>query len=446
MTLDYNPFKENVKSIIERNLDTSPSEKSIMDTLEKWSVNKQSLYNRFNHKLIISSDLLELNLCDNDIEDYLETFVKNLHKFLPMEDARCLRIFIMQAVRLEGFKENKVMYDWETDPENCFSIYGKPTFDAINIKKGMKFTKAMKFFFNATNKDKLVDIQNYYSTFAQNMRSKKRGKIHLSIHPFDFLSISDNDRDWDSCHSMYDGDYRIGNLNYMADGVTCIAYYTTEDDNFDRLNDAFGSELAWNSKCWRMLVHLKEENGKMVVLYNKHYPYTSAQFLTEVDKIILDCYKDIPLSELSMYGEVDKYISYNSDNCCHYSDIDRVNAYIKVRYYSPNPDDFNYSLQIGEPVLCLNCGEHYAVETRDGLCDYCTDDSVSCDRCGEYCNEEDLIYIESEDNYVCPHCLDNYYFYCGCCDVYYRNEDLEVVNDKNYCAACAEALKEEREE
>lgn len=39
------------------------------------------------------------------------------------------------------------------------------------------------------------------------------------------------------------------------------------------------------------------------------------------------------------------------------------------------------------------------------------DDYRSCDRCGDGCNEDDLTYIESEEQCVCRSCLDRYYVY-----------------------------------
>jgi hypothetical protein len=231
----------------------------------------------------------------------------------------------------------------------------------------------------------------------------------------------------------------------MSDKVTFVAYYTTEDDNFNRYNDAFGSGLAWNSKCWRMLVHLREEEGKCAVIYNKHYPYTSMQFLEEVDKLILKAYQDINFSTLKSYGEMNTYVCYQKDYTCHYNDIDRTDSNIKIRC-CPETENYESFIGIGEPILCLSCGSHFATETRDGYCDYCTEnEETCCECCGDYCDDDDLIYIESEDKYVCPWCAEHEYFYCDSCDVYYRRDIMEVVDGKRYCPQCLEAL-EKREE
>ena len=42
---------------------------------------------------------------------------------------------------------------------------------------------------------------------------KVSGDLVLSVHPLDYLSISDNNHNWYSCHSL-DGEYGAGNLGY----------------------------------------------------------------------------------------------------------------------------------------------------------------------------------------------------------------------------------------
>ena len=41
------------------------------------------------------------------------------------------------------------------------------------------------------------------------------GYLYLSIHPLDYLSISETNHGWRSCHAL-DGEYRNGNLSYLT--------------------------------------------------------------------------------------------------------------------------------------------------------------------------------------------------------------------------------------
>lgn len=87
------------------------------------------------------------------------------------------------------------------------------------IPRGSKIVKSFKFF--EEDKCLLTDLQNEASRIIQ--EDKIEGYLCLSIHPLDFLSLSENNCNWRSCHAL-DGDYRSGNLSYMVDTSTIICY------------------------------------------------------------------------------------------------------------------------------------------------------------------------------------------------------------------------------
>ena len=72
--------------------------------------------------------------------------------------------------------------------------------------KGMKLVRAFKYF--EKNKIVLEEIQNLASRYLQ--EDKVKGTLCFSVHPLDFLSLSENTYNWRSCHSL-DGEYRAGN-------------------------------------------------------------------------------------------------------------------------------------------------------------------------------------------------------------------------------------------
>lgn len=51
----------------------------------------------------------------------------------------------------------------------------------------------------------------------------------LSVHPCDFLEMSNKDNTWESCHGLAHGGYQSGCLSYLADGVSMI-FFTVDDD------------------------------------------------------------------------------------------------------------------------------------------------------------------------------------------------------------------------
>ena len=92
--------------------------------------------------------------------------------------------------------------------------------DGKIIRKGSKLVKSFRHFIKDNDRS-LIDIQNEASRIIQ--EDKIEGTLCLSVHPLDFLSLSENTYNWRSCHSL-DGEYRAGNLSYMMDKHTIICY------------------------------------------------------------------------------------------------------------------------------------------------------------------------------------------------------------------------------
>lgn len=155
-------------------------------------------------------------------------------------------------IQKNGFYENKVIEDFEYNGEK--------------IPKGMKVIKAFKFF--EKNPKKLENLQNAASMLIQ--EDKITGVLCLSVHPLDYISASENCHSWHSCHAL-DGDYRAGNLSYMVDKHTIMCYLRA--DNCDYILPDFPSEVPWNSKKWRVWIHLSDNWD--IMFAGRQYPFTS---------------------------------------------------------------------------------------------------------------------------------------------------------------------------
>lgn len=51
----------------------------------------------------------------------------------------------------------------------------------------------------------------------------------LSLHPCDFLEMSNKDNTWTSCHNLESGSYQAGTLSYMTDDVSMI-FFTVDPE------------------------------------------------------------------------------------------------------------------------------------------------------------------------------------------------------------------------
>ena len=143
----------------------------------------------------------------------------------PEEKARRFNEFIESVDDTYSNQELTYFLDWLTI-EEVFNNHLTRDYTYYNIKipKETKVIKALKYF--ESNEEVLRKIQDRLSMILQ--EDKITGTLCLSVHPLDYLSVSENTYHWRSCHAL-DGDYRSGNLQYMVDGSTIVCYLRGAD-------------------------------------------------------------------------------------------------------------------------------------------------------------------------------------------------------------------------
>lgn len=394
----------------------------------QWATNKEKFYKAFGNKLIYElSEPVSFALSEN-FKD------KTFDKFLDFVFFKYDRSLILQQFLIdnkEAFFDNKVTFIKEEYPKD------------INI--GMKISKAFKFF---VSKRDLKYIQEEYSRILQ--VKSITGTLCLSIHPLDYITISENNDNWRSCHAL-DGEYRAGNLNYMADKTTVIAYLKHKEDS---VLERLGS-LEWNSKKWRCLLFISEYNN--MIAMGKHYPFFLPNIIpfldialkkTKLDETTnfiyhsywqkaIDHIKTEIISEKGEIEEVDfrldkrfikniysgllksldKMIEENEYKC-YYNDLFYSSDYLPFI----KKNDFalmknaQLPMRIGEDVYCLSCGEKILHYEDSMICEHCavtkTDleaDGVSiCPICGSrFVTDEGSWTTKYNDweDFVCSTCF-----------------------------------------
>ena len=218
------------------------------ELFEKWLKCKERFIDFFGGKLIYEyPEKVQFELGKKEKHDRVIRFAGQISSLWGYHD---LAKFI--EAQEEGFFQNLTIEDYTA-------------WDGKVIRKGSKLVKSFRHFVN--NDRCLADIQNEASRIIQ--ENKIEGTLCLSVHPLDFLSLSENTYNWRSCHSL-DGEYRAGNLSYMLDETTFICYLKGADEV--RLNN-FGPEVPWNSKKWRVLLFLS--NDKKMIIAGRQYPFES---------------------------------------------------------------------------------------------------------------------------------------------------------------------------
>ncbi len=412
---------------------------------EKWFEAKRDFIEAWDGHLIYEGPKVTFELSKKDRDTRLDEFIDNIAMTYNNE---ALAIFIHE--NRDGFFNNRV-------------IVNKTEF---KIPEGMKLVKAFKFF--ETDEIALKDIQTQASMIIQ--EDKIEGTLCFSVHPLDFLSVSENTYNWRSCHAL-DGDYRAGNISYMMDKATIVCYLRGAE-NAELPN--FPGSVRWNSKKWRMLLYFSDKWD--VIFAGRQYPFFSDSALDVVKTHLLNStIKSYNWSfwhddQISRFNYKDKNIDGGSlmypyviisneimklnevveddDKSLQFNDLLRSSCYspyYMFKHYRPIGEIPH--IHVGGEAPCLHCEGDCVVVSDSMLCESCelefgqseSEHFAYCDCCDRRVAVTDLHYIASTGSAVCEWCYQDRVTRCECCGGDFFND--EIIFDKpthSYrCQSCA---------
>lgn len=222
-----------------------------------------------------------------------------------------------------------------------------------------------------------------------------KSNMVFSIHPIDYMTMSDNRCGWTSCMSWISrGGYSTGTIEMMNSDVAIVVYLESTADNF-----IFNGHKIPN-KSWRTLAFIHKD----ILLIGKHYPYQSELLaktaLRELQKIIKDNvgwtyqYKEQLYLDL-INSHNNRYVKENMERRKHEH---KIFTYMNIMYHDMIQDhDTKYwccrnyvkkslYLNLSGKATCMCCGEPI---DKDGF-----DDIDTSHKCCEDCMRE----------YGCPNC------------------------------------------
>lgn len=416
----------------------------------RWEAAKSKFIHAFGDNLIYEwpqEVTFELSQKEKEsrISDFIDT-VQNTYNNIPLAQ------FISD--NKEGFFSNQVI-------KSCSS----------DIPIGMKLLKAFKCF--ESDEKKLSAIQMAASMIIQ--EDKIKGRLCLSVHPLDFLSLSENCHNWRSCHAL-DGEYRSGNLSYMTDSSTVICYLKSSSNHERRENKLpnFPEDVKWNSKKWRVLLFFSEKNEMMFA--GRQYPFSTETGLDFIrEKVLpesgLGFWDDWKSDKIKAYNDMVfsspyipiykglypmKQIVGNQEGALQYNDLLYSNCYDPVYAFNSKKNviifDRPPKFDIGRAVTCLRCGEQKIEISDSMMCNDCelkygdseNDIFAICPCCGERFFADDGYWVEDEEDIICPSCADEYTDCCCYCGNRYYKDDLyySKKDDDFVCKYCREEEEE----
>jgi hypothetical protein len=259
-------------------------------------------------------------------------------------------------------------------------------------------------------------------------QKRTKGTLCLSIHPFDFITMSDNDCGWSSCLAWgYDGcgsgDYRGGSLEMMTSNCVIIAYLKSKRDMELRGG-------SWNSKKWRALYIV---DPKMII-GNRQYPFANDNLNGEVMRWLReifngktgnyeDTFTKVKNRATTVIGE--KNVRISIESAIMYNDFNENDAYVAADAFE---DGEWYNIIMSGPAICTCCCdviEPYAVHSSSVVCEHC-DTSWVCDWCGERHYDDDEMYRVGGRE-ICRYCYEDCVCYCEFCNHEAIESDLFQV-------------------
>ncbi len=213
----------------------------------------------------------------------------------------------------------------------------------------------------------------------------------LSVHPCDYLEMSNKDNSWTSCHGLDGGGYQGGTLSYLTDDVSLI-FFTVDPEVTECFYRA--------PRRTRQMFFFKDN-----CLYQSRLYPASADEVTEqnrgiVHKILATCLGVPNLWILKTKRD--------EINCClsaagstHYPDYNRYGnlSFIKGTPTVPK-------MTIGNRPICVCCGEEFS--DHHALKCGCPE-LVVCQDCGQTLPRQQTRYLEGA--FHCNACL----HICGSC-------------------------------
>ena len=370
------------------------------------------------------------------------------------------------SLERDGFFSNQVVTQYIYPQKN------------IIIPQGMKLLKAFKYFEDDIKV--LNDMQSSASMIIQ--EDKVTGTLCLSVHPLDFLSTSENNHNWRSCHAL-DGEYKAGNLSYMVDKSTIICYLKS---NRDEQLPNFTEDVKWNSKKWRVLLFFSDNWD--LLFAGRQYPFVTEMVLNFVRERVLPA---VHMNQWSPWNGkkirtfeengIESYfhspyipvgdallplneIIINENGSLQFNDLLSSSSYDPVFSYKMNSQDLPWlsnpkmvpatkrwaKIHIGGPVKCLRCGKDIIELSETMMCNNCemeygTTDSdmfATCPCCGGRYIFDEGYWVEGAEEAICPDCANEYTEFCANCGERYYKDDMRYdrKTESDYCKYCFEDL------
>lgn len=392
------------------------------EILKPWAKAKEPLYHMFGDKLIVEKEV-QFDVATEVIEANLRKMIKDRQNIFNIRNEETIQKAYHFYVKFcEAFHDESLTWREYNSIENLISFYtlarNKYSYNDCVIFD-IKFqcgTKPMKLIEKVARHYGILDegFEEFRLIHSLGLNNKKsKGVLCLSIHPLDYMTMSDNESGWASCMSWRnDGCYRQGTVEMMNSPTVVVGYLKTVEPVH------YCGTTEWNNKKWRQLFIVDED----IITGVKQYPtahddlrdacldmlrdFAGAEKYSD-EKVILPEHEEFHRFNYKENGvEKSKRIYFGFETDYMYNDFGSVSdlpIYLGLNVEDDDRTWVNYSGQ----CQCMCCGSTTnGLHSDTLLCDYCYEEEepTYCQHCGDRLyNEDDMYYLDGE--YYCYHCF-----------------------------------------
>ena len=418
----------------------APTERSAEYLLREWNTQKAHIFKLFGEQLILKTDVefsqsddavaLDISNGWNEMPENAYRFTESLWKFLSTQKNKIWEeyhtkdpseISISYEAKIQPWYQIENLLSSMTLAENAveegFTIpMPKPdgSVREYRVQKGTKPLRVMRQLIKSYGEEAVGSMDDFnafcvwHSQFLNT--SSIKGKLCFSIHPLDYLTMSDNANDWTSCMSWREvGCYRSGTVEMMNSPYAVVVYLEASDRKY-----YMNPDFAWNSKKWRSLCLIAEPG----IISVKSYPYY---------------HKDITLFSVKYLANLDKENEYIEPVTFIPYRTEFIND-AKIRI---NPHTYRMYNDFSSATHFIALKEEYNDNGTHNFT-FCYSGKSECMTCGELFTSEDAQVFSCEENLSCMMCagLDSDYVYCEDCSEIIHVDDAYWIDDTPYCYNC----------
>lgn len=395
----YIPDQEKVEYYIKHNAlpGYTISTLASLDTiLAEWRSSKEALYHKFGDRYTVSTPIAftqendEMFKNNQIIQDYTFLFYLSIKNIVWQGPSDLLAT--------TNLLKGKV-------PQDIQMTVGNKTY---LFPKGEKIMRAISKIVKLLDDPYLTNtFEDFRIAVSQALNQKRlSGNLTISIHPLDYMTMSDNESNWLSCTSWTnDGCYKAGTIEMMNSPSVVVAYLESKKPM------AIGP-YSWNNKKWRCLFIVEDD----FIFAVKSYPYSNATLEKEALRLIA---KTVNFPSTNIQS-----ISWEEDGRCLVTSRRKIDYFNTNLMYNDIEDSIKNHYYLTDGDVC----------PQAWISDYDYNGVITCAICGK---EANLF----ENCLVCNECLTaNHFNRCNNCFKILPEQELTAVFSNLYCPCCRDDL------